>query len=212
MTVLDTWTAALLPWVWGYFFIAMGLRLRRILRLPYRKERAPARGSARYGALYALSFAMLPWKKESTRTHWATYLAGMLLHVGVFAVLAFALARWVGVGAEVLAWIVRTVGTVGLAMAVALLIKRAIVSHMRAISSVDDFLSNALVDLYLLGGVLTAFDPAWLPVWRLAAIVLLIWIPLGKIFHMVLFFVSRVLFGWQFGRRGVINHAKPISY
>jgi len=104
------------------------------------------------------------------------------------------------------------VGIAGLVSAVGLFVKRSLVSHMRAISSFDDFFSNLLVDFYLLAGVLTAFDASMAPLWQLAVVLLLVWIPIGKIFHMVLFFVSRILFGLQFGRRGVIRHAKPISY
>jgi len=85
-------------------------------------------------------------------------------------------------------------------------------AQMRAISVPDDFVSNLAVDFYLVAGVATAFAPEWVGVWQLSALVLLVWIPLGKIYHMVLFFVSRLLFGWQFGRRGVIRHGKPISY
>ncbi len=44
------------------------------------------------------------------------------------------------------------------------------------------------------------------------AILLLLYVPLGKIYHMLLFFVSRALFGLQFGRRGVLQHDLPISY
>jgi hypothetical protein len=212
METLDLLTALALPAAWGVFLLGMAVRTRRILSLPYRPDRAPARGDARYGAFYALTFAMLPWKKESTRQHWITYTAGMVMHVAVFAALLFALARLAGVGQGLAGAIVRLVGPVGLAAAVGLLIKRTLVGYMRAISSPDDFISNALVDGYLLGAVLTAYAPDQAPLWRAATILLLVWIPVGKIYHMLLFFVSRILFGWQFGRRGVIRHAKPVTY
>jgi len=83
---------------------------------------------------------------------------------------------------------------------------------MRAISSPDDFISNLTVQFYLLGGALTAFIPSMVSLWRLAAILLLFYAPVGKIYHMLLFFVARTLFGLQFGRRGVLRHDIPVSY
>jgi hypothetical protein len=212
METLDRLMSVALPIAWVVFAVGMTVRTRRILALPYRPDRAAPRDSARYGAFYALTFAMLPWKKESTRTHWATYTAGMVMHIAVFLAIVFALARLAGVGQGVAGMLLRLVGPLGLAAALGLLVKRAVVPHMRAISTPDDFISNALVDFYLLGGVLTVSDPDWAPLWRLAVVLLLLWVPVGKIYHMVLFFISRLLFGWQFGRRGVIRHAKPISY
>ena len=212
MNLLDPATAIVLPFAWLYLILALAWRTRNLLKRPFKGERAPARGDGRFGAFYALTFAMLPWKKESTRTHWATYTAGMLMHLGIFAVVFFAAARMLNFGEMLGALLAQTMGLTGLVMALGLFVKRVMNPAMRAISSPDDFLSNLLVDLCLLGGVLTAFDEGNAPWWRLSVIVLLLWIPVGKIYHMVLFFVSRVLFGLQFSHRGVIRHAKPISY
>ncbi|MDH4121576.1 MAG: hypothetical protein OEV94_07720 [Deltaproteobacteria bacterium] len=201
-----------LPWVVGWCVVLSALRLVWVIRRPMAADIAPPKGSSAGGAFYALTFAMLPWKKESTRHHWATYTAGMLMHLAVFVVILYGGARWVGWGQQVMGWVVLAMGPVGLAAAVGLLVKRGIHRGMRAISSPDDVLSNLLVDAYLLGAVLTAWSEGWLPMWRLAFLGLLVWIPLGKLFHMVLFFFSRVFFGWQFGRRGVIRWALPVSY
>jgi hypothetical protein len=212
METLHQLTQFVLPFVWIYFFVALGMRTLRILRRPYKADRSTARGDPNYGAFYALTFAMLPWKKESTRLHWITYMAGVLMHLAVFAALGFAISRWLGSGIEFMGLVVKFVGIAGLVAAFGLFVKRMMVPKMRTISNGDDFLSNLLVDFYLLGGVLVAFNESWEGVWRLATILLLLWIPIGKIYHMVLFFVSRLLFGWQFGRRGVIRHAKPFTY
>lgn len=212
MQWLDHWTTLAFNYAVVFSVVAMAIRLRRIVKYPYKKDLSQARGDSRYGAFYALTFAMLPWKKESTKTHWATYTAGMLMHVAVFIVLLFAVGRRFGIGEDLFRPLVQTVGLVGLVMGIGLFIKRSTLYTMKAISNFDDYFSNLLVDFYLLGGVLTAFSATWVPVWRLSAILLLLWIPMGKIFHMLLFFVSRILFGLQFGRRGVIRHGKPITY
>ncbi len=212
MQSLDYWTSNLFNYFLIFFIIISTVRLYSILRRPYKKDLSQPKGSSRFGAFYALTFAMLPWKKESTKQHWATYVAGMLMHLAVFAALLYALSIRYNFWPEALQTIVQWIGPAGLVMTISLFIKRNIVNHMRVISNPDDYLSNLLVDFYLLGAVLTAFDFSWLPLWRLSAILLLFWIPLGKIFHMILFFVSRLLFGWQFGRRGVIKHGTPLTY
>ena len=136
----------------------------------------------------------------------------MGMHLGVFATVLFALGRrfasWPG-------WSEPLFGVAagaGLVSTLGLFAKRGTKSYMKAISSADDFLANLLVQLYLLGGCLTAFLPSANAFWRLGAILLLLYVPLGKIYHMLLFFVSRALFGLQFGRRGVLQHDVPISF
>jgi len=187
-------------------------RLWRVLHYRYGSDLGAPGGDDHYGAFYALTFAMLPWKKESTRTHWATYTAGMLMHIGIFGLFAFGATKSFGVEIGLLTWAVRTVVPFCAILSVGLLIKRLTIANMRAVSTLDDYLSNILVDLFMLGGILTAWDATMVELWRVSTILLLLWMPLGKIFHMVLFFVSRVLFGWQFGRRGVIRRGLPISY
>ncbi len=212
MTTLNNLTDFLLNWAILIFIVGMTVRLVRILRYPYKKDLSQSKGDPKYGAFYALTFAMLPWKKESTKKHWLTYMAGMIMHIGVFAVILFALVKRLDYGVELMTIVVKWIGPVALLLAFSLFIKRATLGYMKAISNFDDYFSNLLVDFYLLAGTLTAYNLEWVGLWRLAAILLLLWIPFGKIFHMLLFFISRVLFGLQFGRRGVIKHGPPITY
>jgi hypothetical protein len=212
MDSMESIGASLMPWAWAWFSALMLMRILVLVRRGYRAEIGLPKGSPRRGILYSLSFSMLPWKKDSPGRHPWTYIAGMGMHVGVFATVLFALGRrymvlpeWAVLGFGLLAF-------VGLASALGLFLKRSTRSWMRPISNLDDFFSNFLVQLYLLGGALTAFVPEAAPLWRWAALLLLVYIPLGKIFHMLLFFVSRILFGLQFGRRGVLEHGLPVSY
>jgi len=212
MQNLDFWTKEVFNYFLIFFIVVSSIRLYTILRRPYKKDLSQPKGSSRFGAFYALTFAMLPWKKESTKDHWATYVAGMLMHLAVFSAFFYAISIRFNLWSDFMQNIVQWIGPVGLLMTFSLFIKRNIIRHMRNVSNPDDYLSNLLVDFYLLGAVLTAYDFSWLPLWRLSVIMLLFWIPLGKIFHMLLFFVSRLLFGWQFGRRGVIKHGTPLTY
>ncbi len=212
MPALDSLTRAAFPYALAWFCLLMLLRSAVVLRRGYRVELGPAKGSPRRGVLYSLTFSMLPWKKESTRRHPWTYAAGLGMHLGIFLTFLFALGRRFARWPETALPIFGAAAALGLVSALGLFVKRRTKPYMHAISSLDDFCANLLVQLYLLGGCLTAFFPAAGTFWRLAAILLLIYAPLGKIYHMLLFFVSRTLFGLQFGRRGVLRHDLPIGF
>ena len=188
------------------------LRTAVVLRRGYKLELGAPKGDPPRGILYSLTFSMLPWKKDSTRRHPWTYAAGMGMHLGIFLTVLFALGRRFASWPDWSYPVFGIVAGIGLVSSLGLFIKRSTKSYMLAISSLDDFLANLLVQLYLLGGCLTAFAEGANPFWRLTAILLLIYVPLGKIYHMLLFFVSRALFGLQFGRRGVLQHDVPVSY
>ncbi len=212
MQTLDHLTQLAFPYALGWFVLLLLLRTAVVLRRGYKLELGAPKGDPRRGILYSLTFSMLPWKKDSTRRHPWTYAAGMGMHLGVFLTVLFALGRRFASWPE---WSVPIFGLaagVGLVSALGLFVKRGTKSYMHAISSADDFLANALVQLYLLGGCMTALSEPFNAFWRLTAILLLLYVPLGKIYHMLLFFVSRALFGLQFGRRGVLQHDVPISY
>ncbi len=212
MRILDQITQLIFPYALGWFVLLLILRTAVILRRGYKLELGAPKGDPRRGILYSLTFSMLPWKKDSTRRHPWTYAAGMGMHLGVFLTVLFALGRRFASWPEWSLPIFGSVAGIGVISAVGLFVKRSTRGYMHAISTADDFLANLLVQLYLLAGCLTAFLPAANPFWRLSAILLLLYVPLGKIYHMLLFFVSRALFGLQFGRRGVLQHDLPISY
>ncbi len=212
MQSLDHITQLAFPYALVWFVLLLILRTAVILRRGYKLELGTPKGDPRRGILYSLTFSMLPWKKDSTRRHPWTYAAGMGMHLGIFLTVLFAVGRRFASWPEWSLPIFGVAAGVGLVSALGLFVKRGTRSYMHAISSADDFLANLLVQLYLLAGCLTAFLPAANPFWRLTAILLLLYVPLGKIYHMLLFFVSRTLFGLQFGRRGVLQHDLPVSY
>jgi hypothetical protein len=77
---------------------------------------------------------------------------------------------------------------------------------MRSLSSGDDYLANALVDLLLLSALVTTFAETLIVPFLAVTIITFIYIPFGKLRHCVFFFYNRVLFGSFFGKRGVLPH------
>lgn len=168
---------------------------------------AVSAGSERRGVIYAFFKGMLPSEKESVRKHIPTFVGGMFYHAGIFAALAYlALLFFQFDMGPAATQVIRIVVAVGLVSGVALLIKRLSLSKMRAISTPDDVIANALVDLFLAAALAVSFSLELLPFYLIAAILLFLYIPLGKIRHCVFFFCTRTIFGRLFGRRGVLPH------
>jgi hypothetical protein len=167
----------------------------------YAKETDQQDGSLRY----MFGRGMLPWEKESAILHPVTYTAGIIYHLGTFAALAYLIVRLSGWVAPVPAtWTIRALMLAGLICGLGLLLKRARSPLMGPISNLDDYLSNLFVDSFILLAVLDSFSGSFQPAFYVSAIILFLYMPVGKIRHCVFFFYSRILLGSFLGRRGAI--------
>ena len=147
---------------------------------------APA-GDPAAGVRYAFTGAMSPTAKESVREHLPSYLAGLAYHAGIFTALGL------------LAITLAEVSLPGpLRLLVQALLKRALKPELRGLSTPDDVLSNLLATAFV---ALAIFGPS--TPWLLSAMLLLLYVPLGKLRHSLFFFVARRHLGAFFGRRGV---------
>jgi hypothetical protein len=191
------------------FFISCAslvLLIRRTFSYGRRRVHAASSGDVRRGVVYALGRGMMPWEKESAHKHLPTYLAGVFYHFGVFSGMFYLLSLIIPfVLPAYLLRVLRILVAVGVLCGVGLLIKRMTLRYMRAISCVDDYVSNALVTLFLGLVLLDSFLSSLRPILFLVTIVLFLYIPLGKIRHCFFFFYSRILFGQFYGRRGVLS-------
>ncbi|HWQ07463.1 MAG TPA: hypothetical protein VN436_00060 [Holophaga sp.] len=158
----------------------------------------PARGVA-----YAFTKAMLPWAKESVRTNLLSYAAGMTFHAGVFAAFLLLLLALSGF---YLPWPVAlpvgSLALVGGIAGLALIVKRLLSPVLRGLSVPDDFISNLLSSGFALLGFAGIFAPVLQGLWMAWTVLLLLYLPLGKIRHCVFFFTTRYHLGAFFGRRG----------
>lgn len=195
-------------------FLALGFTIAMFLRMlvkarSYGRKTAHAQpaGNAWTGIVYAFSRGMAPWEKESAKKHLPTYFAGMIYHAGIFTAFLVLFFHMFSIRIP-MADVLRGFMVAGLAAGSGLLIKRVSKSYMRILSSADDYTANILVDLFVLFSLVSTWFPLILPGLYVSAIILLIYIPLGKIRHCLFFFYSRIIFGTFFGRRGVYPHKK----
>jgi nitrate reductase gamma subunit len=94
-----------------------------------------------------------------------------------------------------------------LASMIGLLIRRIAHPVLRLLSTVDDYLSWAVVFLPILTGILLSGETVGsyatlLALHILSVELLMIWLPFGKLMHGVLVFASRSAMGFNFARKG----------
>jgi len=161
-------------------------------------------GSEAAGVRYAFTTAFLPWAKESASAHLPTYLAGIALHAGAFAMLACLLLTLVPVALPPpFARMLALLFGVALASGLTLLVKRIASPALRALSVPDDVIANLLLDVALAAALVATLAPEATPLFQLAGAALLLYAPLGKLRHMLFLVTSRRLWGRYYGRRGV---------
>jgi hypothetical protein len=169
------------------------------------RQFAPRAGDPGAGVRYAFTTAFLPWAKESASVHLGTYLAGVLYHAGIFAMLICLLLSLASLqAAPALASALAVLFGAALAAGLGLFVKRLADLALRAVSVPDDFVSNLLVDAALAAALAAALVPAAVFVFQLTGAALLLYAPLGKLRHMLFLLTSRRLWGAYYGRRGVL--------
>lgn len=183
--------------------VALAVQAARARAYGRRPLYAPAAGSAARGVLYAFGPGMSPLAKESTRTHPWAYALGVAYHLGVFAAFGFLSLLLLGVDvAPAAAGVLGVPMLAGALGGVGLLARRGASASLRGLSVPDDAIANLLTTGFVALAWLRLRQPAVEPALLIAAMLLLCYVPLGKIRHCVFFFVSRRHLGRHFGRRG----------
>ncbi|MGA2111605.1 MAG: hypothetical protein ABSG98_05590 [Anaerolineales bacterium] len=192
----------------GFAFAAAALiwRWRATAQLPLVRDRATPRGSVARGTLYAFTWGMAPWAKESTRRHALSYVRGIGFHLVIFLDLGLVILSpwwpaWSGPVRDVLA----LVSGLGALLGIAGILMRRLEPNLRALSTFDDLLAVGLVTLFQAAWALALAWPWVLSAAYLVATVMLVYVPLGKIRHCIYFFFSRRFFGTFIGRRGAMH-------
>lgn len=182
----------------------------RLVQLMSRKEPriySRARGSAARGVVYAYTLGLAPWSKESTRRHPFSFVRGIVFHLGILV--SFILLILSMMGPQRLpdgSW--RSL-LGGLAVAGAVcgwlgLVERLTSAELRRLSIPEDYWAVALVTLFITLAGVYAWVPNTVGLFWIVSILVLIYIPCGKIAHLLYWFYIRYRFGWRYGHRGVI--------
>jgi hypothetical protein len=188
------------------------LKLAWLFRFRSSRERTFPAGDPGRGVALSLLNVALPLKMESTRRHFGFYGQFVLFHLGVLAVIliSFIIPFWPWMLDSRLA-----IASLQVVMGAAALIglfrfaRRWRQANVRLISTPDDYLSLALMVLYLASGVLAA--PARPPEGEGTLIVFFalttlfeIYVPFSKISHYLYYPFTRFFLGRNLGHRGVV--------
>ncbi|HNS18011.1 MAG TPA: hypothetical protein PKH94_03235 [Bacteroidales bacterium] len=187
----------------GVCFLVCLYHFVRSLFLTRPREYAKARGKVFPAVAYSFTKAMSPSRKESAYLHLPTYVSGLVYHLGTFLSLFLVFLFFFNVY-PTLPWSAIFAGALSISFLAGwfILIKRIIKKELRQLSNPDDFISNALVTAFQGFVVLTLLINSLTPALLICASVLMLYIPIGKLKHVVYFFTSRVYLAIFFGRRG----------
>src|SRR4030095_4471752 len=125
---------------------ALAIRAQRTRALPFAADRAPAKGSAQSGILYAFTLGMAPWAKESTRRHMIAYLRGVAFHGGIFAgLLAVVISPGWPLLPQPVIWLLAVITGAGAIFGFAGDLMRWMEHPLRELSTPDDHFAVLLV-------------------------------------------------------------------
>jgi hypothetical protein len=166
---------------------------------------SPGKGSDKLGVLYAFTLGMLPWKKESARLHWLVYLRGISFHLGIFAGILVLILSIIDITSPYLLSLALSILMwLGVFSGLASIVSRAADPRLRGISNADDYISPALITLFMLTGALHVADFLGTLYFYMATSVLCLYLPWSKVRHCVYFFFSRGKIGSMMGHRGIL--------
>ncbi|UCH93868.1 MAG: hypothetical protein JSV88_26875 [Candidatus Aminicenantes bacterium] len=184
--------------------ISLSILVLKTFSFGKRQLYAEPKGNVSKGIVYAFGKGMMPWEKESAGKHLAGYSAGILYHIGIFVSLAYLFLTIVSFDFPYLLLLfTRILCLAGAISGFALLLKRMFSPHLKALSCPDDFAANIIVTIFVILALLHTFSREITPFFFLVAIIMFLYIPLGKIRHCFFFFYVRILFGIFYGRRDI---------
>ncbi len=193
-----------------FCFVMMLGHFVRIIRLGKPKDFSVPSGSVAKGVAYANTVAMMPANKESAYMHLPTYTAGILYHLGTFLSLLLFVLSLFNLNAYYPQWLNLLLAACLLVSGICgivLLIKRFANKNLHSLANPDDYLSNLFTTLlHLATACYLAFAGCCCSVfyiYYISATLLFLYMPFGKLKHVVYYFAARYHLGFFYGWRNV---------
>jgi len=161
-------------------------------------------GSPLNGVIYNFTTAMLPAHKESIRRHPGKSAVGLAMHFGLLLALAGVILLLVAPAAgDRLLELIRWLSFVSLIAGIYLFVRRLSDADLEAMSAPDDFLAILSTCAFLALVVFLPASETGRTILLSCTALLFLYLPLGKLRHVVFFFIARGDFGRRLGHRGV---------
>ena len=193
-------------------FVLMCAHFIRIIRLGKPKDFSEKSGSVAKGVAYSNTVAMMPQNKESAYLHLPSYALGILFHIGIFScMLIFVLSffdffnQWI-INDKGIHYLLPALTAVTATAGFCLFVKRLINRNLRNLTNPDDYLSNGFTTLFQIATTLYLLMPAcgcMVNTYYIMAAILFLYMPVGKLKHLLYFFSARYHLGFFYGWRNV---------
>lgn len=188
------------------------LKVRWILKFPAGRDRQAGSGDPRTngpkGAKYSLLNIAMPWAMASTRQHPFFYTQFVIFHIGVATsiLMSFLIPYVPGLIASGIAIVaMQAIFAAAFLVGMVRMVRRVCDPYIRSISTPDDYLSLALLIVWLAFSFLAAPNRGefvLLGYFFLTAF-FLIYVPFSKISHYIYYPFARWYLGRTLGHRGV---------
>jgi len=199
---------------WYHYFALAGLlvclitfvfHFLKLIRLGFPEDFSNKIGDTKASIVYSFTGALNPAKKESAYLHLPTYTAGLFYHFGTFltAFIFFSTLLGVFYNGFIIKWAFIIFLCLSALCGIGILIKRISLKKIRSFSTIDDYVSNALVTLFQIMTALLLLSDKFSPLYFICSGILLIYMPVGKLKHALYFFAARYQLGLFYGWRGV---------
>jgi nitrate reductase gamma subunit len=215
MTLLDFARGPALQWALIIMIAGVVWRLVGALFLVRTRALSKPRSNRLMWAAVRTVFGRSWLNREIAKTSMFQQITGYVFHIGLFIVILLFVPHieffkgilgfgWPGVPNE----IVTVSAALTIAILVALLVRRMTNPVLKAISNADDYISWIVTTAPLVTGLMAFahLGPRYetmLAIHLLTVAALMVWIPFGKLMHMLLFIPSRAQLGVKFERRGI---------
>ncbi len=168
------------------------------------RDHSTRSGSPAGGIVYSFTRAMNPAGKESAYLNLPTYAMGVIYHIGTFIAIILFFVFFLSEN-------INEMMTVPFAIflflsslcGIIILMKRIFDKKLRKLSNPDDYISNMLVTGFQAASGIVLLTPSTYPVYMVITSLLLLYLPLGKLKHVIYFFAARYHIGYFYGWRNV---------
>jgi len=173
---------------------------------------AEAKGKIIPAVFYSFTGGMSPFRKETANKHWPTYIAGIIFHIGIFLSFGWLVLYIIDISLPAyLTEFSKIFLTISIISGLGILLKRMLLSKMRYFSCPDDYFSNIIVTVFQIFSLTALINPDNIFKIYIAAGIIFIYLPFGKLRHAVFFILTRFHLGKFFGKRGVWPPGRKIS-
>ncbi len=184
--------------------ISLSFHLFRLIRLGPPKDFSKSKGDVGKAIGYSFTGGMNPMKKESAYLHLPTYLAGLMYHAGTFVALLFFVIKSI-LDITLPFWLQMAIVSLLILSAssgLGIFFKRLTVKKLSSLSNPDDYISNLFVTVFQVVTFIFLVDQSFAPYYLVWAGLLFLYIPVGKLKHLLYFFSARIHLGFFYGWRG----------